>query len=502
MNALSDPLPTLDASAELFAMFETAPVPLSLEDYGALRQRFDQWREQGVTDLRAWLQADGARVVEVLSLIRLIRVNKRTLELFGAESTEHMVASMHLILRDDMHERYIEELVMLWEGRDRFTSQTVNYSIQGKRLDVVLSTQIMPGHEARWDRVLVSIEDMTERMESQRALARSEAYARTLFEHSPVSLWVEDFSAVKLLIDEVRAAGVTDFRTFTDVHPEFVQRCMQEVRVVDVNRQTLTMFSARDRQSLLKGLHEIFRDDALPHFAEQLIDLWHGKIFQQREVLNYALTGEAINVYQQFSVMPGHERDWSLVLVSLTDITARKKAEAYLEFLGKHDSLTKLRNRSFFADELNRLERRGPWPVTLMVLDLNGLKTVNDEQGHAGGDALLRRAGEVLAKVVDKPACAARIGGDEFALLLPATSGVAAEAMEKRVQELAEMNNQFYGGTPLSFSIGMATVESGERIEAALHLADQRMYANKWAYYESTGLDRRGLERKLREPGA
>ena len=64
----------------------------------------------------------------------------------------------------------------------------------------------------------------------------------------------------------------------------------------------------------------------------------------------------------QFSVLPGHENDWSLVQVALTDITARKKAEAYLEYLGKHDVLTKLYNRSFYVDELNRLERKGPLP--------------------------------------------------------------------------------------------------------------------------------------------
>ena len=102
------------------------------------------------------------------------------------------------------------------------------------------------------------------------------------------------------------------------------------------------------------------------------------------------------------------------------DITARKKAENYREYLGKHDVLTRPRNRTFDAEELNRLSRRGPWPLTVIAIDLNGLKRVNDEQGHAAGDALLRRVGEVLAKAADAPACtAARIGGDEFTVLLP-----------------------------------------------------------------------------------
>jgi GGDEF domain-containing protein len=143
--------------------------------------------------------------------------------------------------------------------------------------------------------------------------------------------------------------------------------------------------------------------------------------------VNYALDGEMLHVHLQFAVLPGHEHDWSLVQVSLTDITARKKAEAYLEFLGKHDALTRLRNRSFFDDELNRLERKNVQPVALLLLDLNGLKQVNDEQGHRAGDALLRRVGEVLGQAVEAPSTAARIGGDEFAVLIPGGDQAAAE---------------------------------------------------------------------------
>ncbi|MFX5611463.1 histidine kinase, partial [Acinetobacter baumannii] len=77
----------------------------------------------------------------------------------------------------------------------------------------------------------------------------------------PVSLWVEDFSAVKVLIDEVRAAGITDFRTFLNVHPDFVARCMQEIRVIDVNQQTLLMFSAPSKAVLYSRLGDVFRDD-------------------------------------------------------------------------------------------------------------------------------------------------------------------------------------------------------------------------------------------------
>ena len=473
-------------------MFELAPVSLWLEDFSGVQALFDTWKAQGVTDLRAHFQEDVARVAQCSSLIRVIKVNRRTLSLFEAEDLGMLTDNLDSVFRDDMLKTHIEELGQLWEGRTHFVSKTVNYTLGGKRLDVLVKGTVLPGHEGRLDRVLVAVEDITELENARHRIVAGEEYARGLFEHSPVSLWVEDFSAVKRLLDDARAAGISDFRVFTDVHPEFVERCMQEIHVIDVNQHTLEMFSAPDKKTLLARLPDVFRDDMRPHFREQLLDLWDHKLFQQREVVNYSLEGSELHVHLQFSVLPGHERNWDLVLVALTDITARKKAESYLEFLGKHDVLTKLRNRSFYVDELNRLERKGPFPVTVIMADLNGLKRINDQLGHAAGDALLRRAGEVLAKALETPFHAARIGGDEFAVLMPGTDERGGAAMIDTIRQLVELNNQFYPGTPLSFSMGAATCQRGERLEAVVQRADLQMYEEKRTHYANRAVDNGG----------
>lgn len=464
-------------------MLELAPVSLWLEDYSGVRELMDEWRRAGVTDLRAFLAEDVARVQDCSSRIRVLKVNRRTLSLFEARDVAHLVGNLDRIFRNDMLKTHIDELVQLWEGRAEFSGDTVNYTLSGRRLDIQLKGSVLPGYEEPWERVLIAIEDVTERETERRRRAVSEEYARGLFEHSPVSLWVEDFSQVKRLLTDVRERGIRDFRVFTDVHPEFVERCMAEIRVIDVNRHTLELFVASDKPTLLRRLGEVFRDDMREQFREQLIDLWHDKIFQQREVVNYSLNGDELHLHLQFSVLPGHEHDWSLVQVALTDITARKKAEAYLEYLGKHDVLTKLYNRTFYADELNRVERKGPFPVTVIVVDLNGLKAVNDQLGHASGDALLRRAGEVLNEAVDKPCYAARIGGDEFALLLPATDEREGAAVMEDIEKLVEINNQFYSGQALSFAMGAATSQPGERLESVVKRADLLMYEAKRALY-------------------
>jgi diguanylate cyclase (GGDEF)-like protein len=463
--------------------FELTPMSLWLEDYSALKLQLDAWRRAGVTSLREYLQEDLARVRTCAGLIRVIKVNARTLSMYEAEDVIRLTANLDRVFRDDMLMSHLEELVQLWNGCAEFSSHAVNYSLSGRRLDIQLEGRILPGYESDWARVLVAIDDVTEREVGRRNLAASEAYARGLFDHSPVSLWVEDFSSIKKLLEEVRQCGIVDFRTFTDVHPEFVTRCLSEIRIVDVNQHTLQLFAASHKTHLLLRLPEVFRDAMRPHFREQLIDLWQGKLFQQREVVNYSLTGEELHLHLQFSVLPGRESDWSLVQIALTDITARKRAEAYLEFLGKHDVLTKLFNRSFYVDEMNRLERAGLSSITVIVADLNGLKAVNDHLGHAAGDEMLRRAGEAFNEIMKAPARAARIGGDEFAVLLPGVDEAGALAVVESLRKVVELNNQFYAGAPLSFALGIAVCFPGERLEETVKRADTLMYQAKRALY-------------------
>ncbi len=483
---ITEHLPAPPTANDDAGMFDLAPVSLWAEDYSALKTLFAQWRSAGVSNLRQYLKADPQRVTLCSQSIHLLKVNQRTLALYEAKDLTELTDNLDKVFRADMLAAHIEELAQLWDGNLTFTSISVNYALSGRRIDIRLNGRILPGYETDWARVLIAIEDITAEEQIKRQLAASESYARALFAQSPVSLWAEDFSSIKKLLDDVRFAGISDFRIFTDVHPEFVERCMAEIRVIDVNQHTLTLFGAPDKSSLLSRLGDIFRDDMRPHFNEQLIELWDGKLQQQREVVNYALNGEPLNLVLQFSVMPGYERDWSLVVVALTDITARKKAEAYLEFLGRHDVLTRLYNRSYYVEEINRLERRGPFPVTIIMADLDGLKAVNDEFGHAAGDALLRRAGEVLLEAVDKPYCAARIGGDEFAILLPGSEQAEGDKIIEQIEKLIEINNQFYSAHILQLSIGMATCTTQGKLEATIRQADSLMYQAKRARYAAS----------------
>ena len=465
--------------------FEATPMALWLEDYSALHAQFDRWRAEGVTDLRSWLLQDRDRLRHCAGLIRILRVNRQALSLFGARTQSELMDRLADVLRDDTFEGLAGELDQLWRGHGGFHSQTVNYTLDGRRLDLSLKAVALANDKQPWDRILVAMEDVTPLQDARRQAQASARDAREFFQQAPVSLWVEDFSAIKRLFDELRGQDISDFRTFLDVHPDFIDRCLQEIRVIDVNDYTLELFKADSRDQLIERMSDVFREESRDTFAEQLIELWHGRLFHQKEVQNHTLAGDALHIHLQLSVFQGHEEDCGLVLVSLTDITARKKAEAYLEYLGKHDVLTQLKNRSYFVDELGRLQRKRAPLVSFIALDLNNLKQANDEGGHAAGDDLLRRFGEVLNKAVDRPGQAARIGGDEFVVLLPGLDEAATRSVRDNIQSLIELNNQYYGGIPLSVSAGEVTCRNPDALEQALKDADQSLYADKRYYYST-----------------
>jgi hypothetical protein len=145
-----------DADDDFEDMFDLVPVPLWLEDHSGPRELLEAWRAEGITDLRAHLRERPVRVAECAARIRVVRVNRCTLERYGADSVDHLVASLPRVFRDDLLTQHAEAMLALWEGRERFRALSVNYALTGQRLDVLLDGRVLPGHERTWRRVLVA----------------------------------------------------------------------------------------------------------------------------------------------------------------------------------------------------------------------------------------------------------------------------------------------------------------------------------------------------------
>jgi diguanylate cyclase (GGDEF)-like protein/PAS domain S-box-containing protein len=165
--------------------------------------------------------------------------------------------------------------------------------------------------------------------------------------------------------------------------------------------------------------------------------------------------------------------------IAMVDISKQKQAENLLREQSTHDALTGLYNRSFFMAELSRLERGRNFPVSVVMADVDQLKHTNDHEGHAAGDHLLKRVAEVLMTAFRADDVVARIGGDEFAVLLPNTNAKAAEISIQRVRKIILQVNKDQAETPIQLSLGASTAVTPGRLEPVLHEADVQMYHEK-----------------------
>ena len=146
-----------------------------------------------------------------------------------------------------------------------------------------------------------------------------------------------------------------------------------------------------------------------------------------------------------------------------------------LQILSSTDMLTGLRNRNEMNRQMQRMSAPGE-PIGIVFADLNGLKTVNDTEGHEAGDMLLRDAASALRRVFAAEDVF-RVGGDEFVVFLP---GVGEEALAEKAEALRAAAARY---DKVSFAIGCSAARTGAGIERAIVQADERMYADKREYY-------------------
>lgn len=370
-------------------------------------------------------------------------------ELTGYTADE--LLSMKLSYNELIHPEYRRALIGKWDSEDEEnTISTDEYPITTKSGE---TKWVMEQSQRTYDaehNVIGSegfITDVTQRKRAEIALKRSEERFRTMFEEAPLGMAI--FDSITGEAKQINAR-----------YAEIVGRTKKELLTTNIKDYSFP----EEIEEILHKINQI-NENLITSFS-----LYRRLMKPDGSIVWVNTTIAPINTEDDNSS--------SRILCMIEDVTARRKAEEEILYLSYYDQLTGLYNRRFYLEELRRIDTERNLPITLVMADVNGLKLTNDAFGHMEGDQLLKHIADTMKKHCRADDIIARIGGDEFIMLLPQTSMEQAEKLVDRIN-VALAEEKCYP-VICSVSFGWDTKsESGEDISKTYINAEDHMYRHK-----------------------
>lgn len=392
---------------------------------------------------------------------RFLTVNESFCRMLGYAEPELLTLTFQEITHADDLEDDLRHVAELRDGIVDSYRMTKRYVRKdGRLIDAQLDVSLLRDRQGAPVHFISQVQDITQRVRVERAFRASESKLQALFENLPTAVLVLSGDAA------VEYANPVAVRLLGSSRKEIVGMAAHQLE---------SRFRQADGKAMSAAespLHQVM--------AEK-------KPLQDRLIGICAQDGSATS-WVRVSAFPDVDADGSLhrLIVTLIDITDLRELEQKLTLQAQTDALTGLQNRRHFmpmaARELAR-SRRHLTPLSLMMLDVDHFKAVNDTHGHMVGDMVLRRLGAICREILRENDLACRMGGEEFALLFPDTDLAQAEPIAQRLRQTIEQAILDAGdGTVLHWtcSIGVAELQPQETlIDPLLRRADSALYQAK-----------------------
>lgn len=262
-------------------------------------------------------------------------------------------------------------------------------------------------------------------------------------------------------------------RAILNVHPDLIFLCDRTGVFLDYQSNTDEKpihFSQVD----FIGKHI---SDVLPEDVSENVITAINQTLDESDIKTIEFTMDVNGILQYFEARLVSASP-ETVLAIVRNVTEDRLNQMLIEKLSFRDQLTGLYNRRFYEEELNRLDTNRNLPISLILLDVNGLKLTNDAFGHQTGDSLLNRVADVITNCCRTEDIIARLGGDEFVILLPNTTSNDTELIVNRIYD--ELNNETLGPVIVSVSAGFDTkLNIDQHMKDVFTKAEDKMYHKK-----------------------
>lgn len=316
---------------------------------------------------------------------------------------------------------------------------------------------------------------------------------RLLFNSAPIALIERDASTLKAYLEQLRAAGVTDFGEYLQRYPQEVAHCMGMITTVNHNAAFLQLLEATDRQDFISAFAKANGAEFSRMAEEAILQIVEGRIPQEQEFTFYTLKGNKRHVLVKSLILSGHEDTLARIIISVIDQTRSKHIEEALRTSeqrfwaqANRDNLTGLYNRRYLYHSLEHLittSLANNQPLSLLFFDLDHFKHVVDAHGHLNGSTIIREVAHTIRDALHEPAYAVAYAGDEFVVVLPGFDQQQAMAQALDIQ--TRLRNRVYlahhgSEVKLQASCGIATVpDHASDVTNLLAAADQALFTVK-----------------------
>ncbi len=350
-------------------------------------------------------------------------------------------------------EKYLDQILDEVISNDEYSIDWKHTTPDGKTVYLNINiTKIY--YEDRDNIICCMINDITDKKNIENQVLKSEEKFRKLFERMNEGVAIQ-----KLIYDEDRDK-VTDY-------------C-----ILDVNPAYEEILGLKKSDIIGKSAKKIYKCEKSP-----FIDIYLGVTTTDKSYKFESYSEEIGRYFRVSAFSLGNDMFGTI----FEDITQQKQQQEKIDYLSYHDTLTGLYNRAYYEMQLAKLDIKDHMPLSILMMDLNALKLVNDTFGHDMGDKLLKKAASALYEINLSESFSARIGGDEFICVLPNTDGEKAKMIAGQIKlrcSMLEVN-----ALPVSLSVGIATKNFfAQNIKQTVILADQDMYENKQT--EGSGIRR------------
>ncbi len=369
---------------------------------------------------------------------KIVEVNKTAVELSGYSRDELLKMSAEDFVPAERKSKFIDDIDTTQKKgfyKQEYPTLKNDGTVYYTRVSAIKISE---------DRHLVLVEDIDYKKKAEQILKEQKAYFQQLFDKSP--------DAIALLDNQEKVIRVN--KSFERIF-EFNKKEVKGKKINGLVVPESEMDKARViSRNVIKG--ETFVGEAVRKAKSGK------KVYVSINGFPITLDNNQLGIYAVYH-----------------DITDRKEEEEKIKFLSFHDQLTGLYNRRYFEQEMERLDKSRRLPISIIVADLDGLKKINDNYGHKEGDRYIEKAADIMKKSTRGEDIVARIGGDEFAVILPESDCSIAEDVKRRIKTKCSECNRNSDFT-ISISIGCATKnKEDEFLDRVFVKADNAMYQEK-----------------------